>query len=39
MDEMKKENFDLKLRVYHLEDKLRQMAPSNVDNMMREVLG
>lgn len=37
MDEMKKENFDLKLRVYHLEDRLRQMAPSNVDNMLREV--
>ncbi len=36
MDEIKKENFDLKLRVYHLEDRLRQMAPSNVDNALKE---
>lgn len=36
MDEMKKENFDLKLRVYHLEDRLRQLAPSNVDAALRE---
>lgn len=33
---MKKENFDLKLRVYHLEDRLRQMAPANVDNALKE---
>jgi len=33
---MKKENFDLKLRVYHLEDRLRQMAPQNVDAALKE---
>lgn len=37
MDDMKKENFDLKLRVYHLEDRLRQLAPSNIDNVLKEV--
>lgn len=36
MDEMKKENFDLKLRVYHLEDRLRQLAPGNVDAALKE---
>lgn len=36
IDEMKKENFDLKLKVYHLEDRLRQMAPGNVEAALKE---
>jgi len=37
MDDFKKENFDLKLRVYHLEERLRLLAPANMESALNEV--
>lgn len=36
MDELKKENFDLKLRCYHLEDQLRKQTPANTSELLSE---
>lgn len=37
MDEIKKENFDMKLRIYHLEDKLRLTSNAQMDALFQEV--
>ncbi len=36
MDELKKENFDLKLKCYHFEDQLRKTTPTNVAAVFAE---
>lgn len=38
MDDLKKENFDLKLKCYHLEDQLRKQTPANVEVVFKEVI-
>ena len=37
MDEIRKENFDMKLRVFHLEDRLRNISNAKVDILFQEV--
>lgn len=37
MDEIKKENFDLKLRVSLLQDRLSRSTPENIESALSEV--
>ena len=39
MDEIKKENFDLKLRVSLLQERLSKSAPENIEGALNEVKG
>lgn len=38
MDEIKKENFDLKLRVSLLQERLARLTPENIESALAEVL-
>lgn len=38
MDEIKKENFDLKLRVSLLQERLSRSAPENIEGALSEVI-
>lgn len=38
MDEIKKENFDLKLRVSLLQERLSRLTPENIESALAEVL-
>lgn len=38
MDEIKKENFDLKLRVSLLQDRLSRSTPENIESALSEVI-
>lgn len=37
IDELKKENFSLKLKIYYLEEHLAKISPENVDQALQEV--
>jgi hypothetical protein len=37
MDEIKKENFDLKLRVSLLQDRLSRLTPDSIESALAEV--
>lgn len=39
MDEIKKENFDLKLRVDSLQERLSRAAPGNIETTINENVG
>jgi hypothetical protein len=36
-DEVKKENFSLKLRIYFLEERMEKMSPSGISDALKEV--
>lgn len=37
MDILKKENFDLRLKIYFLETRLHDLSPTNLENALKEV--
>ena len=37
MDNLKKENFSLKLRIFYLQERLAKMGPANLETILNEV--
>ena len=37
MDILKKDNFDLRLKIYFLEIRLHDLSPTNLENALKEV--